>query len=95
MANPDNVRSFERVEIPDPPAEESKAAAFAASAIALGLKVLSQRAIAATRDIFTLLSVSSVFWIWQSVPEPTPTQITSHSIYAVIILAANIIVRRV
>lgn len=95
MANPDNVRAFERVELPDPDPQESKAAAFAASAIALGLKTLSQRALAATRDIFTLLSISSVFWIWQSVPEPTPTQITSHSIYAVIILAANIIVRRV
>ena len=90
----DNVRKFEPVELPDPP-EESKAAAFAASAIALGLKTLSQRAISATKDIFTLLSVSSVFWIWQSIPEPSPTQITSHSIYAVIILAANVIVRRV
>lgn len=91
------VRRFEPVEIPEstPPEESSRSAAFAASAIALGLKVLSQRAIAATRDIFTLLSVSSVFWIWQSVPEPSPTQITSHSIYAVIILAANVIVRRV
>ena len=58
MAPPDNVRKFEPVELPDPaPPEESKAAAFAASAIALGLKTLSQRAIAATKDIFTLLSI--------------------------------------
>lgn len=90
------VRRFEPVEIPESlPPEESKSAAFAASAITLGLKVLSQRAIAGMRDFFTLLSVSSVFWIWQSIPEPSPTQITSHSIYAVIILAANVIVRRV
>ena len=92
------VRRFEPLEIPDVPeqsASEKAAASFAANAITLGLKVLSQRAIAATKDIFTLLSIGSVFWIWQSVPEPTTTQITSHTIYAMIILAANVIVRRV
>ncbi|MFA5897725.1 MAG: hypothetical protein WC829_01300 [Hyphomicrobium sp.] len=92
------IRRFEPVEIPDhpeTPAAESKAAAFAASAIALGLKTLSQRAIAATKDVFTLLSIGSVFWIWCSVPDPNTAQIWSHSIYALVILAANVIVRRV
>lgn len=94
MVNPDNVRKFEPVEIPDS-TEESKSAAFAASAIALGLKVLSQRAISATKDIFTLLSVGSGFWLWNSIPTPSYTQILSLSLYAVFILSANVIVRRV
>lgn len=89
------VRRFEPVEIPESlPPEESKSAAFAASAITLGLKVLSQRAIAGMRDFFTLLSVGSGFWLWNSIPNPSPTQIVSLSLYAVFILSANVIVRR-
>lgn len=92
------IRRFEPVEIPDPPQQtgaERAAAAFAANAITLGLKVLSQRAIAATKDIFTLLSVGSSFWLWWSIPDPSTTQIVSLTIYALFILAANVIVRRV
>jgi len=92
------IRKFEPVEIPDAPeqtATERAAASFAANAITLGLKVLSQRAIAATRDIFTLLSVGSGFWLWNSIPDPSTTQIISLSLYAVFILTANVIVRRV
>lgn len=87
------IKRFEPVEIPEQ--SESASAAFAASAISLALKALSQRAIAATRDVFTLLSVGSGFWLWNAIPNPSPTQIVSLSLYAVFILAANIIVRRV
>lgn len=92
------VRKFEPVEIPDAPeqsATERAAASFAANAITLGLKVLSQRAIAATKDVFTLLSCASCFWLWNSIPNPSITQIVSLSLYAVFILAANVIVRKV
>ncbi len=41
------------------------------------------------------LSTGSIFWVWTSVPDPTTTQIVSHSIYAAVILIANVIVRRV
>lgn len=95
MAQP---RRFEPVEVPDEtpdPALARAANAAAVSALTLGLKTLSQRAIAATKDIFTLLSVGSVFWLWMSVADPVALQIVSHSIYAAVILAANIIVRRV
>ena len=98
MATTDNVRRFTPVEIhedqPDP-AFARAANAAAASALALGLKTLSQRAIAAAKDIFTLLSVGSGFWLWHSIPDPSNTQIVSLSLYAVFILAANVIVRRV
>lgn len=89
------IRRLQPVEIPDEEPANSIALNAAASALALGLKALSQRAIAATKDVFTLLSIGSVFWVWTSVPDPSTTQIVSHSIYAVVILAANVIVRRV
>ena len=89
------VKRFQAVEIPDDPPEDSKAVAAAASAIGLALKALSQRAIAATRDVFTLLSVGSGFWLWFNIPDPKPTQILALSLYALFILSANVIVRRV
>lgn len=68
---------------------------IATDALLLALKALSQRALAATRDIFTLLSVGSVWWLWNALPDPSPTQITSLSIYALFVLVANVIVRKV
>jgi len=92
------VRQFTPVEIredqPDP-ALARAANAAAVAALALGLKTLSQRAIAAVKGWFTLLSVASCFWLWASIPDPSNTQIVSLSLYAVFILSANIIVRRV
>ena len=90
------VHRLEIVEIPDEaPPKDSLAMSAAASALALGLKVLSQRAIAATRDVFTLLSAASAFWLWFNIPDPKPTQILALSLYALFILAANVIVRKV
>jgi hypothetical protein len=100
MAEP--ARRFEPIEIPDDlprqeadPAFARAANAAAASALALGLKTLSQRAIAATKDIFTLLSAASCFWLWNSTPDPNQMQIVSLSLYALFVLAANVIVRRI
>ena len=89
------IRRLQPVEIPDDPSEDSLATRVAVSALTLGLKTLSQRALAATRDVFTLLSVGSGFWLWNSIPDPSPAQIISLSLYAVFILTANVIVRRV
>ena len=98
MAPPDNVRRFEPVEIheeqPDP--EFARAAnAAAVSALALGLKTLSQRAIHGLRAGFTLLSAGAIFWVWTATPDPKPSQIVSMTIFALVMLAANVIVRRV
>lgn len=98
MANPDNVRQFSAVEIPDDlpdNAYSSKVNDVAAAALALGLKTLSQRAIAGSRALFTLASVASCFWLWNNTPDPSYTQIVSLSLYALFVLAANVIVRRV
>lgn len=94
----DNIRKFEPVEIREEQADSALARAAnaaAVSALALGLKTLSQRAIAGSKALFALISVASGFWLWNSIPNPSVTQIVSLSIYAVFILAANVIVRRV
>lgn len=61
--------------------------------LVLGLKTLSQRALVATADLFTLLTIASAFWLWMATPEPNTLQIVSLSIYAVFVLLANWIVR--
>ena len=98
MANPDNVRQFTPVEIHEEqgdPALARAANAAAVSALALGLKALSQRAMASVKGWFTLASCASVFWLWGNIPDPSNTQILSLSLYSVFILTANVIVRRV
>jgi len=59
----------------------------------VALKALSQRALIAVADLFTLLTVGSAFWLWSSIPAPNDRQIIALSIYATFVLAANWIVR--
>jgi hypothetical protein len=68
--------------------------AVAIAMITLGIKTLSQRALTAATDLFTLLTVCSAFWLWWSIPAPNDRQIVALTIYAAFILAANWIVRR-
>lgn len=75
-----------------PPAERAQAAAL--SAIMLALKALSQRAIVALANLFTLLTVGSVFWLWLTIPNPNVLQLVELGMYAAFVLAANWIVRR-
>lgn len=75
-----------------PPAPVDNGVAIAM--LTIGLKALSQRALTAATDLFTLLTVASAFWLWWSIPAPNDRQITSLTIYALFILAANYIVRR-
>ena len=88
-------RKFEVVGETDDAPEQTSSQAFAASAITLALKALSQRAAAAVKGWFALLTMASVFWLWNATPDPTYSQIVSLTIYAVIVLAANVIVRKV
>ena len=60
----------------------------------IGLKALSQRALTAASDLFTLITVSGAFYLWMVTPHPDVFQIVSLSIYAMFTLAANWIVRR-
>ena len=61
--------------------------------IQMALIALSQRALIAVADLFTLITVASAFWLWWSIPAPNDRQIISLSIYAMFVLAANWIVR--
>ena len=79
---------------PDSTAESSVAGGLAVSATLLALKALSQRAVAAASYWFTLLTLSGAWYLWWSIPDPSPTQIISLSIFAVFILAANWLIRR-
>lgn len=67
--------------------------AVAIKLIQIGITTLSQRALVALMDCFTLITVASAFWLWSSIPQPNDRQIIALSIYAVFVLAANWIVR--
>lgn len=60
----------------------------------MALTALAQRALVALAACFTLLTVGSAFWLWFLTPEPTDRQIVSLTIYALFVLAINVIVRR-
>lgn len=60
----------------------------------LALKALSQRFVVALLDLFCLVTVTGAWWLWHSIPDPNVNQIVSLSIFALFVLAANVIVRR-
>lgn len=60
----------------------------------LGLKTLSQRALVAASALFTLLTVGSVFWLFMVIQDPNTMQLTEMGMYALFVLAANVIVKR-
>jgi hypothetical protein len=62
--------------------------------LTIGLKALSQRAVTAITDLFTLITCAGAWYLWYLTPNPTQQQIISLSIYAAFTLAANYIVRR-
>ena len=79
-------------EVEQPPAPAASGLHIAMLTIAL--KALSQRALTAATDLFTLITCVGAWWLWYSTPNPTYQQIVSLSIYALFTLAANYIVRR-
>ena len=62
--------------------------------VMLALTALSQRALVAIADLFTLFTCLGAWWLWYSIPDPNDKQIIALSIYAAFTLAANWIVRR-
>jgi hypothetical protein len=90
----DNRRAaFEIVEPDDEPAAPKRDAG--ATLLMLGLKTLSQRALAAVADLFTLATVGSAFWLFFAIKaEPNTYQLVLAATYACFVLAANWIVRR-
>jgi hypothetical protein len=78
----------------EPPKSAPVDQGVAIAMLTIGLKALSQRALIAATDLFTLITVGSAFWLWYLTPDPNDKQIISLSIYALFVLAANYIVRR-
>ena len=66
----------------------------AVAGVMLALKALSQRALIAAADMFCLVTVGSAFWLWTTIPDPNPHQLTGLGMYATFVLAANLIVRK-
>lgn len=81
-----------RFQVVEETPDESQAAGL--SLLLLSLKTLSQRALVAIDNLFWLLTVFSVFWLWRSTPDPNAYQIAGLTIYALFVLAANFIARR-
>lgn len=86
-------------EEPDPPAADKVAGSTANGGVGLdllvlGLKTISQRAITAITNLFTLVTMAGTWFLWYKTPDPQWNQIVSLSIFAAFVLAANWLVRR-
>ena len=80
---------------PDPAREQTEAhPGPGLDLLLLGLKTVSQRALAAIAQLFTLVTMAGTWWLWYKIPDPNPNQIVSLSIFAAFVLAANWLVRR-
>ncbi len=67
----------------------------ATAMLLLGLKTLSQRAVVALSNLFTLLTCVSAFVLWQDVlPSPNTYQLVGLAFYGIFILLLHIVRRR-
>ena len=91
-------RKFELVEEADPDVPATHPAVGtsdrATDLLLLSLQALSKRTLIALSNLFCLLTVGSVFVLFYNIPNPSVLQIVSLTIYAIFVLAANAIVRR-
>lgn len=62
--------------------------------LALGLKTVSQRFVAALVNLFTLVTMTGTWFLWYKTPDPQWNQLASLTIFALFVLAANWLVRR-
>lgn len=85
------VGGTETEAVKPPPAPDN---GVAIAMLTIGLKALSQRALTAATDLFSLLTIASCFYLWFLTPKPDVYQITSLTLYGILILAINWIVRR-
>jgi hypothetical protein len=64
-------------------------------ALTLGLQALSQRTVVALSRLFVLLATGSAFALWwRTLPDPTVLQLIGLAGYAIFVLAASYIARR-
>lgn len=86
---------FSIVEDDDQTPKSSMAETAGMQALILGLQALSQRTVVALSKIFVLLATMSAFALWWRVmPDPTQAQLIGLSLYAIFVLAASFIARK-
>jgi hypothetical protein len=86
---------FSIVEDDTTPEQSSQAERVGIQALTLGLQALSQRTVVALSRLFVLFATASAFALWWRVlPEPSVLQLIGLSIYAIFVLAASFIARR-
>lgn len=92
MAQP----QFEVVEDDPPEPTSSPAEGAALDILLLLLKPLSQKTVIALGNLFSLLTVVSVFWLSLAIipKDPSTQQLVGLGGYAAFVIAVNIIVRR-
>lgn len=91
-------RGFNVVDPPEVPAPEAPPPAafmFQARSIAMGLHVLSQKALVGLSALFTAGMVASAWALWWSVlPNPTTLQLIGLGGYAAFVLLVEMVRRR-
>lgn len=96
MAEPFRVEQEPDAPIPFPKPPIGQQAAI--TGILIGLKALSQGAVIALQhlalNLFSLLTIASAFWLFLTIPDPNPNQLTLLGMYGLLVLLANLIVRR-
>lgn len=103
MADPrSRLQIVEEIEEPDAPAPQKAdpMVNLGAQALMVGLGALSKRFVVALASLwlgfFTISTVFSAWVLWYNLlGEPTILQLVALATYAVFVLAANLIVRRV
>src|SRR5262245_16812555 len=63
-------------------------------ALTIGLQAIAQRTVIALANLFTLVTVGSVFWLFYTVHDPNNGQLIALGAYSIFVLLANWIVRR-
>ena len=89
-----NEAAAEVVRLPSqtvPPARET---GLDMKLLGLALATISQRALTAISDLFALMVIGSVWWLFLSVASPNPFQLAALAGFAMFALAAIWIVKR-
>lgn len=87
---PDTAEVIDHPSAPKRPKGEG----LAIQGLMVALSALSKRTLIALSNLFALLTILSVWWLFMSIPSPDVHQLFALGGYSIFVLAANWIVRR-
>lgn len=91
MAEPQKIPGFKLItDEPEAPKQDNSAAL---KILLVALGALTQRTLIAISDLYSLLAVGSVFWLFLSISSPTPYQLVELGMYGAFVLASIIFVK--